>query len=228
MPASEREARSFWSSCIRSARHPAATVVTSNSTAVALGYDTIVKISQVKVDEKDRPLQPVTVTHCGELELRKVAAKPPAPLAPVRSRSLSSTGSDHDRKKRRRHSDSRSGSDEGEDREERGESQKRRSSSKKDKSSKSKHKEKHKSSKSKRREASASPIPMDDAPHEETLDELDARLEREENERLEEEKKRQLENIKMRKPIVEASGGVTYKGRGRMKYKDPETKLSGW
>ncbi|KAG8888918.1 hypothetical protein FRB98_006460 [Tulasnella sp. 332] len=126
------------------------------------GYETILRISQVPVDEKDRPLKPITVTHCGELELRKVAAKP-----------ANIPGTD------------------------------------KEKSSKSKSKNK---GKSKRRGASPAPIPMDDVPHEETLDELDARLEREENERIAEEKMRQLESVKTREPIVAASGGVTYKG----------------
>ncbi|KAG8880979.1 hypothetical protein FRB97_000303 [Tulasnella sp. 331] len=185
---------------------------------VVFGYETILRISQVPVDEKDRPLKPITVTHCGELELRKVAAKPaniPDLQAPVRSRSRSSAGSDHDRKKKRLHTDSVSESDEEDGRKNKGgsksKSHKHRSSSQKDKEKSSKSKSKNKG-KSKRRGASPAPIPMDDVPHEETLDELDARLEREENERIAEEKMRQLESVKTREPIVAASGGVTYKG----------------
>lgn len=39
------------------------------------GYDVVTKIAGVPVDEKDRPLTPVVVSHCGELELKKVAPK---------------------------------------------------------------------------------------------------------------------------------------------------------
>lgn len=39
---------------------------------VIRGYDDVVKrVAQVPVDEKDRPLSPVLVSNCGELELRK-------------------------------------------------------------------------------------------------------------------------------------------------------------
>lgn len=137
--------------------------------------------------------------------------------APVRSRSVSSAGSERDRKKTRRQSDSASESDEGDGRNKEKEngtsrSHRHRSGSKRDKGKPSKSKSKNKDHKSKRKGASPELIPMDDVPHEETLEELDARLEREENERIAEEKRRQLESVKMREPIVAASGGVTYKG----------------
>ena len=36
------------------------------------GYDDVVeKLSQVAVDEKDRPHVPIVIVNCGELELRK-------------------------------------------------------------------------------------------------------------------------------------------------------------
>ncbi len=39
------------------------------------GFDDVVhKIAQVSTDEKDRPVVPVIVNNCGELELRKKAA----------------------------------------------------------------------------------------------------------------------------------------------------------
>lgn len=39
---------------------------------VIRGYDDVVKrVAQVPVDDKDRPLSPVLVSSCGELELRK-------------------------------------------------------------------------------------------------------------------------------------------------------------
>lgn len=50
-------------------------------------------------------------------------------------------------------------------------------------------------------------------PREETLEELDARLEREENERIAAGKQQQVEALRQREPVVEASGGVNYKGQ---------------
>ncbi|BGP52081.1 hypothetical protein JCM10450v2_008052 [Rhodotorula kratochvilovae] len=61
---------------------------------VVKGYEIIVAISKLPVDEKDRPISLVTVSHCGELE-RKSAAKPAPPPSPSiassrsRSRSVS-------------------------------------------------------------------------------------------------------------------------------------------
>jgi cyclophilin family peptidyl-prolyl cis-trans isomerase len=44
---------------------------------VIRGFDDVVrKIAQVSTDEKDRPVVPVIVYNCGELELRKKAAHP--------------------------------------------------------------------------------------------------------------------------------------------------------
>lgn len=44
---------------------------------VIRGFDDVVcKIAQVATDEKDRPVVPVTILNCGELELRKKAAPP--------------------------------------------------------------------------------------------------------------------------------------------------------
>ncbi|KDQ13468.1 hypothetical protein BOTBODRAFT_111338 [Botryobasidium botryosum FD-172 SS1] len=43
---------------------------------VVYGYETIVKISELPVDAKDKPLQPVIISHCGELELKKKAGAP--------------------------------------------------------------------------------------------------------------------------------------------------------
>jgi len=59
----------------------------------------------------------------------------------------------------------------------------------------------------------------------ETEEEYDARLEKEENERIAAEKRRRLEALKERhqrdlgKP---PQNGVRFKGRGRMKFIDPE------
>lgn len=44
---------------------------------VIRGFDEVVrKIAQVSTDEKDRPVVPVIVYNCGELELRKKVAPP--------------------------------------------------------------------------------------------------------------------------------------------------------
>ena len=61
----------------------------------------------------------------------------------------------------------------------------------------------------------------------ETESQYDARLEREEKERIEAARKRELERIALRLKEEEErrareSGGVRFKGRGRMKYVDPE------
>ncbi|KAK7032961.1 peptidyl-prolyl cis-trans isomerase cyp11 [Favolaschia claudopus] len=64
------------------------------------------------------------------------------------------------------------------------------------------------------------------APVQETEEEYDARLEREELERIEAQKKKDLERLKERyereAESRPSSGGVRLKGRGRMMYVDPE------
>lgn len=76
-------------------------------------------------------------------------------------------------------------------------------------------------------------------PGEETEEQYDARLEREENERLEAERKKHLERLRQQQEEVSTKNGVRFKGtpnaphyqnivitvavgRGRMKYLDPE------
>lgn len=66
-------------------------------------------------------------------------------------------------------------------------------------------------------------MPAPPVPQEETEEQYDARLEREEKERLEAERKRELERLKKRlEENVPTHNGVKFKGRGRMKYIDPE------
>ncbi len=52
---------------------------------VVAGMELITKIGRLPTDEKDRPLQRVTIAQCGELELRKPAVASKA----VRPRSIS-------------------------------------------------------------------------------------------------------------------------------------------
>ncbi|KAF7424321.1 hypothetical protein PC9H_009628 [Pleurotus ostreatus] len=59
------------------------------------------------------------------------------------------------------------------------------------------------------------------APQGETEEEYDARLEREENERLAAERRRHLERFKQLDDTT-PKDGIRFKGRGRMKFIDPE------
>ncbi|WWD22559.1 hypothetical protein CI109_107052 [Kwoniella shandongensis] len=177
---------------------------------VIFGLEHIETIGQLPTDEKDRPFSPVVIAHCGELELRKA---PPAKKArsPSVSSSISRSRSPSPIKRRsksKRHSDSEEEEDGSDDSRER-ERRRRKKDKKKDK--KDKKRDKGDSKK----------------PREETEEELDARLEREEKERLEiarleklAEMKKELEAERLR---IQAAGGVVYKGRGAMRYLDPES-----
>ncbi|KAJ1307429.1 hypothetical protein OPQ81_001531 [Rhizoctonia solani] len=178
---------------------------------VVSGLDIVKQISEMPVDEKSRPLKPVVITSCGELELRKAPPKHRDPTPESRSASPADSDSDHERAHRRksRHR-SRSASPEG-----------TRSKHKKHKS-KRKDKERKRDKESKDRE-------MDDKePRKETEEEYDARLEREENERIAARRKAELEERKRtlereREKTYEATG-IRYKGRGQMKYRGPDSR----
>ncbi|KAK7051071.1 hypothetical protein VNI00_005183 [Paramarasmius palmivorus] len=175
---------------------------------VLRGFEEVVrKIEKVPCDSKDRPTVPVIISNCGELELRKKGQPPPPPKTEKRSASLSGSDSEEERKqskRRSRRSRSRSRSVDSEDKEER---RRRKKSKRKHKSEKKDHKEKT----------------PEDVPHKETEEEYDARLEREEKERLEEARKRDLERVKAQyESQSQSSNGIRYKGRGRMKYIDPD------
>ena len=43
-----------------------------------IGYDVVVKITESPVDAKDRPLEPVVISNCGEL-IRKAPPKSASP-----------------------------------------------------------------------------------------------------------------------------------------------------
>ncbi|SJL00006.1 uncharacterized protein ARMOST_03317 [Armillaria ostoyae] len=158
---------------------------------VIRGYDDVVKkIVDVPVDAKDRPTTPVTITSCGELELRK---KQPS----KRDRSISEEKENEDYRK---HSHQRSPSTDSEP------SRRRRKASKR---------KKRTSEDTKKDETT---------PLQETEEEYDARLEREENERIAEQRRKELERIKrQREAELESKDGVRFKGRGRMKFIDPES-----
>ncbi|KAG8689167.1 hypothetical protein FRC08_011066 [Ceratobasidium sp. 394] len=176
---------------------------------VVAGLDIVKQISKLPVDEKSRPLKPVVIASCGELELRKAPPKPREPTPESRSASATpSDDSDDDRRRSKKHKS------------------KRRSSRSPDAS---KSKSKSKKHKSRRDEEEGDGLERKDfgGPRKETEEEYDARLEREEKERIEEKKRAELED-KRRKLEREqereerASGGVRYKGRGQMKYRESD------
>ncbi|CAE7199499.1 unnamed protein product [Rhizoctonia solani] len=216
---------------------------------VVSGLDIVKQISEMPVDEKSRPLKPVVIASCGELELRKV---PPKHRDPSESYVLIARLSflfsyfqsviDPDpllvrmiaptyfflAPESRSASPAGSGSDH--EREERRKSR-HRSRSASPEGTRSKHK-KHKSKrkdKDRKRDKELKDRDADDKePRKETEEEYDARLEREENERIAarrraelEDKKRALERERER---TYESTGVRYKGRGQMKYRGPDSR----
>lgn len=212
---------------------------------VIRGYDVIQKIAQVPVDEKDRPAKPILVANCGELVLR-APPKEDKPEGILISFIISATfltyesiakshekeatpsgESDHGAHKKRRHrhrSRSRSvGSEASESDEDRPERQKHR------KKTKSKHKKRNRS-RSKEVNSDDESKKRKDEPEEETEEQYDARLEREEKERIEAARRRELEKMKRRledEAARASTNGVRFKGRGRMKYLDPELQRRG-
>jgi len=167
---------------------------------VIRGYDEVFeKLAAVPVDEKDRPQHPIVILNCGELELKR---KEEATQGKKELSAEISSG-------RRRDSRSRSRS-----------SDRERRPQKKKKSKRSKHE-------SDRDVNTDNEVPKhidDKVLRQETEEEYDARLEREERERLEEAKRKELERIKRKYESTPpaAEGGVRFKGRGRMKFVDPE------
>lgn len=151
---------------------------------VIRGYDDVVeKLSQVAVDEKDRPRVPIVIVNCGELELRKGG------------QTLDGKSKQLDKSRKRRSSQTRSPEPNN----------------------------RHKRSKRTKGEGSSKLSEMKADPSKETEEEYDARLEREERERIESAKRRELERMtRLADHSLTNEGGVRFKGRGRMKFIDPE------
>ncbi|KAI5121218.1 hypothetical protein M0805_007227 [Coniferiporia weirii] len=221
---------------------------------VLRGFDNVVcKIGGLPTDARDRPTVPVVIANCGELELRR-----PPPKQPQRRASTPVSESDEDsdrdrgRKRSKRRSPSRSPSrsrsrtpaSAASDASEKDSHRRPKKLTKSERKEKKEKKEKKKSKKRKERSRSASAArprsPNGDKdraakqPREETEEEYDARLEREELERIEAARKRDLEEMKRRyaeeearrrTKEVEEGDVVRYKGRGRMRYIDPELAL---
>ncbi|KAI4521305.1 hypothetical protein K525DRAFT_256772 [Schizophyllum commune Loenen D] len=175
---------------------------------VIRGLDVVQKVAEVEVDAKFRPVVPVVVSNSGELELRR------PPPKPASEESVSDEEDSHSRKRKSRRRSPSSGVSSDEDRD---------------------RKRKHKSKKSKhRKHRSRTPVApvASTEPRQETEEEYDARLEREEKERIEARRKEELrrvqEQLKRRQErdasnsAAESQTGIRFKGRGRMKYTDPE------
>lgn len=155
------------------------------------GYaEVIQKLAEVPVDSKDRPTKPILIANCGELELRKK----PASEAPVETKSkFKPSPSPEENEKspppRRKRSPS--------------------VNSEKDRTRKKK--------KPKQKRRSSSPVAAKSdfqVPTEETEEEYDARLEREELERMELARKEELKRIREKYEETQSKmeGGVRFKG----------------
>ncbi|PVF95912.1 hypothetical protein CPB86DRAFT_787592 [Serendipita vermifera] len=186
---------------------------------VVRGMEVVKAIEAVQTDAKDVPLKKVELVNCGELEFRgapttTTQAAKSAPEKRSRSQSKSESGSEESRT-------------ESEDEEERRERKRKRKEEKRE--AKRRRKEERKLAKASRhRSRSASPgrgrgddvdpILM------ETEEEYDLRLEREEKERLEARRKEQerLERERAKEGRLDERTGIRYKGRGNMRYHDPE------
>ncbi|KAF8838607.1 hypothetical protein BDN67DRAFT_971315 [Paxillus ammoniavirescens] len=161
---------------------------------VISGWDSVVKkLVQVPVDEKDRPQSPIVISNCGELELRKAKL----------TEATKSKEGHANRKRREGRSRSRSVGQE--------KTQRRRKKSK------------HTPSAETEPNTTDSPKLVENGTIQETEEEYDARLEREERERMAEAKRRELERIQqMHEHTYAGHRSVRFKGRGRMKFVDPE------
>ncbi|KDQ59214.1 hypothetical protein JAAARDRAFT_33950 [Jaapia argillacea MUCL 33604] len=168
---------------------------------VIRGYDEVIeKLADVPVDDKDRPRLPVIISNCGELQLK---SKPQQ----TRQRSQENTvEEDRKSKRRKRH---------------------RHRSQEPSRSPSSVQKHPRHGKDAQHAHADVSSL-LDQVPgkesDEETPEEYDARLEREELARLASQRAEHLQDIHRRYEAGNSSIGVRFKGRGRMKYVDPEAR----
>ncbi|KAH8117725.1 cyclophilin-like domain-containing protein [Phellopilus nigrolimitatus] len=215
---------------------------------VLRGFEDVVqKIAVVPTDAKDRPTVPVVISNCGELELRRPLLK----QSSISAEKLSDSESERGRKRRRKHASSQSrslsrsrarsqsrdtpvSSDIEEERMQHKKRRKERREKKKERKSKKQKSRSVTRSASRSRYLEEGEAAVSKIPREETEEEYDARLEREELERIEATRQRELADIKRRyesEAILHEDrngkgdndeAGIRYKGRGRMKYVDPE------
>ncbi|KAF8311708.1 hypothetical protein DL93DRAFT_2168817 [Clavulina sp. PMI_390] len=198
---------------------------------VVKGNEIITKVSEVPTDAKNRPTRPVIISNCGELVLKKKTAPPP-PEPATRGRSISRTPSQSRSRSRpsassrspprRRPRDSRSASPAARNC---GTASRSRTPPRKAGRDKKKSRgKKSKRGKDKEREGGAGSR----QPRQETEEELDARLEREENERIAAAKRQEAVRAKerleadRRRRGDDQRDGIRFKGRGNMRYRDPD------
>ncbi|KAI0688103.1 cyclophilin-like domain-containing protein [Cytidiella melzeri] len=176
---------------------------------VIRGYQEVIqKIAEVPADEKDRPGVPVTIANCGELMMRSKVQDIPDKVKKeerhVQGESHSETARKHTKRRHKHRSRSRSGEESGEE----------------EQSGRRHH---HKQNRRKRDRPQSPARPQDGENSEkETEEQYDSRLEREEKERLEAQRIKELERLKRMRGDVPPTNGVRFKGRGRMKFIDPE------
>jgi len=93
------------------ARNPVQSLTPSVFGKVVAGMPHIHAIGKLATDDKDKPISPVIITHCGELELRRPAV-PTRSVSPVRKPSSRSRSRSRSPDVRRKHDSSDESEDE--------------------------------------------------------------------------------------------------------------------
>ncbi|KAG8768012.1 hypothetical protein FRC20_011878 [Serendipita sp. 405] len=199
---------------------------------VVRGMEVVKAIEEIQTDAKDNPLKKVEVVGCGELEFKGQPGTTAAAAAAATTSRAAPSKRERSPSRSRSRSRSRSGSRSGDssgsevesDEEERARRERKRRRKEEKREAKRRRKEEKKLAKATARAGSADGSNAVDPPVMETEEEYDLRLEREEQERREaarlEAQKRQREISKMGK--IDERTGIRYKGRGQMRFNDPE------
>ncbi|KAG8840727.1 hypothetical protein FRC20_005445 [Serendipita sp. 405] len=197
---------------------------------VVRGMEVVKAIEDIQTDAKDNPLKKVEVVGCGELEFKgqagttAAAAATTSKAAPSKRERSPSRSRSRSRSRSGSRSGDSSGSEVESDEEERARRERKRRRKEEKREAKRRRKEEKKLAKATARAGSADGSNAVDPLVMETEEEYDLRLEREEKERREaarlEAQKRQREISKMGK--VDERTGIRYKGRGQMRFNDPE------
>lgn len=201
------------------------------------GFDVVQKISGTAVDDKSRPINPVVISSCGELELRHnvtISIREPYIIRSSRNILIVAREANEEKKlkkKQRHRSHSRSPSH-----------------SRSHSGSRERRKRKYRKRDTCDDFGAAHQDELEEGKRKETEEEYDARLEREERERIATRQREELELRRSRYQQAPASEGVRFKGRqqhlvcvfgkevksfytgrGRMRYVDPEVRRThGW
>ena len=177
---------------------------------VIRGFEVVKAIEKVETNEKDTPKIPIVITHCGELQLRQQPLPPPPPSleGPTKKRGASESAgseSEDDQRERKRRKK---------------EKKEKRRRDKEEKRMRQRRRDHGSASRSRSRSGSRSrSVDGDDVQLgvvgdrglNETEEEYDARLEREEKARVELQKKTLLQRMKDEAQI-DPKTGIRYKG----------------